>query len=93
MLKLYLAWCGRAQRTERMALAELPCKCIMSDGISQAEQESGVSHVAGTGKTPVVFGLGLLRFRRNFQLVLEFLCLLSGYPKLANHSDVYRCDL
>lgn len=41
----------------------------------------------------MVFGLGLLGFGRDFQLVLGCLCLLSGYPKLANHSDVYRCDL
>lgn len=40
-----------------MALAELPCKCIINDGISQAEQESGVSHIAGIGKTPNPCGL------------------------------------
>lgn len=47
-----------------MTLAESLCKCSMNDGISQSELESGVSHVAGIGKTPVVFGLGLLRFGR-----------------------------
>lgn len=41
-----------------MTLAESLCKCSMNDGISQSELESGVSHVAGIGKTPVVFGLG-----------------------------------
>lgn len=75
-----------------MTLAESLCKCSMNDGISQSELESGVSHVAGIGKTPVVFGLGLLRFGRDFQLVLGFLCLICGYSKLANRSYVYRCD-
>lgn len=88
-----MVWCTAEGRRE--PLAKLLCKCGVKDGISKAVGIRITHIVAVVVKTPGVFKPGLLGLQRQFQLVLweQCLCLLSGCPNLADHSDVYRYDL
>lgn len=83
-------WCSAEGRRE--PLAKLVCKRGVKDGIAKAVGIRITHTVAVVEKTPEVFEPGLLGLQRQFQQVLweQCLCLLSGCPNLADHSDVYR---